>query len=166
MTSRHVNLRHVAALGVIALAVVVVRLVGYSAYVVTSGSMEPRIAMGSLILVEPVRPEVVQAGDVITYALADRVVTHRVEAVTWMDGTLAFATRGDANTALDPWLVHPNTDVGLVRAVVPLVGFAVNDVQRWWRVGAVVLLFSLLLEAALGRARGRREPSPVAQPAG
>jgi signal peptidase len=156
MMSRAPRFGYVVAIGIIGLALLVVRLGGYSAYVVTSGSMEPGIAMGSLVVVEPVPPESVRPGDVITYALSDRVVTHRVQAVMWSDGALALATRGDANTALDPWLVHPDSEVGVVRATIPLIGFAIIDVQRWWRLVAVVLLFSLALEALLTRVRGRR----------
>jgi signal peptidase I len=141
------------------------RLLGYSAFVVTSGSMSPSIAVGSLIVVQSARPESVSVGQVITYALPDRIVTHRVEAISEQDGHLAFVTRGDANDVSDPWLAEPQGDIGAVRVTVPLAGFIVAAVQSWWRVIAAGLLVWLLLEAVASRLREHGVPAAIGRPA-
>lgn len=140
-------------LAVLATALVGMRFLGYGVYVVTSGSMEPTIPMGSLIVAQAVRPENIQPGDVITYALPDRVVTHRVESIADRDGHVAFVTRGDANAAADPWLAAPDGDVGDVHASLPLVGFAVAGAQAWWRPLALALLAWLLFDTVTTRVR-------------
>ena len=142
-----------AALIVLATALVGMRFLGYGVYVVTSGSMEPAIPMGSLIVAQAVRPEDVQPGDVITYALPDRVVTHRVESISVQDGRVVFVTRGDANVVVDPWLVEPDGAVGDVHAALPVLGFAVAGAQAWWRPLALALLAWLLFDTVATRAR-------------
>ncbi len=139
----------------VALAAVGARLAGYSAYVVTSGSMEPAIAVGSLVVAQGVRPEDVRVHDVVTYALRDRLVTHRVREIVARDGHVAFVTRGDANDVVDPWLAEPDRDVGRVRVAVPLAGFVVAAIQTWWRLIAWSLLAWLILDMLAPRFRHR-----------
>jgi len=155
----------VAALAAIVVAIGVARGAGYGAFVVTSGSMAPSIPVGSLIVVQAELPESVSVGDVITYALPDRVVTHRVQGISEQDGHLAFVTRGDANDVDDPWLAEPQGDVGIVRTATPSAGFVVAAVQSWWRVIAAALLVWLLLETLAARLRERHPQAPMQRPA-
>lgn len=154
------------ALAGAALAIVLFRSAGYSAYVVTSGSMAPLIDVGSLIVAEAVTPAAVRVGDVITFSLPDRVVTHRVIASDVRDGRVVFATRGDANDAADPWLARPDGDVGEVRAVVPFLGYAVAAVQAWWRLVALALLLWLAMDLVIEQARGHLARRPIPRTAG
>jgi signal peptidase len=155
----------VAPLIVLLVAIGGARLLGFEAFVVTSGSMEPSIAVGSLILVQAVRPDSVGVGDVITYALPDRTVTHRVEGISQQDGRVAFVTRGDANDVADPWLAEPRDEVGAVRATVPLLGLAVAAIQSWWRAIAAALLAWLLIEWLTGQVRERGPRAAMRRPA-
>ncbi len=148
----------------IALALASIRMAGYTPYVVASGSMEPTVSAGSVIFVQAIAPEGVRVGDVITFTLPDRIVTHRVTSIATTDLGTTFTTRGDANTATDPWLVRPNGDVGAVRLTVPFLGFVVAAAQAWWRLIAVLLLAWLAVEAIVGRLRrdGQRRHIPQA----
>ena len=154
----------VGVLVALLLAIGAARLLGYGAFVVTSGSMAPSIAVGSLTLVQGVPPASIVVGDVITYALPDRIVTHRVQNISEQDGRVAFVTRGDANNVVDPWLAEPQGDVGAVRAVVPFAGFVVAATQSWWRVIAAALLVWLLLETLAARLREHRSPGAIGHP--
>lgn len=75
------------------------RLLGYEAYEVVSGSMEPEIPVGSILYVKQAEPEQIQAGDVIAFRRDDSVITHRVEENRYVEGE--FITRGDANKGED-----------------------------------------------------------------
>ncbi|MBC8091842.1 MAG: signal peptidase I, partial [Pseudonocardia sp.] len=93
----------------LALAVAVVpAAVGGSTLTVLSGSMEPTLPVGSVVVVRPRPPAEIGTGDVITFLARDpgsdatRVVTHRVVEV--LPGP-EFRTRGDANPDPDPGLV-------------------------------------------------------------
>ena len=139
--------------GVIALAVAW-RVYHLAPYAVTSGSMEPAIATGSLILVERVPASSVRAGDVITFdppGPAGRV-THRVVDRARQDGSWYFTTKGDANPASDDWRrTRPTTAAGTgkgavegpgvsydkskalrVRTHVPYAGYLIELTHRPW----------------------------------
>jgi signal peptidase len=96
---------------VVTLAVLLPRIAGATPYTVMTGSMEPALPPGTLVVVRPVRPAAIGVGTVITYQLRSgepTVVTHRVVAVReGRDGTPEFRTQGDANPAPDPAWVRP-----------------------------------------------------------
>jgi signal peptidase I len=97
-------------------------MAGAEVYTIRSGSMEPAIAIGSLVVVtkgaEPAQ------GDVIAYRLPNgAVVTHRIARVVAGDAGRFLETRGDANPDPDPSLVREDAVVGQVTVVVPILGF-------------------------------------------
>src|SRR5918911_3526019 len=76
---------------------------------VASGSMQPALPLGSLVVVVPRDADAVRVGDVITFNPPGddtRTVTHRVVEVlgTWDD--VSVHTRGDANPVDDPWTLQ------------------------------------------------------------
>ena len=97
-----------------------VNLFGYSPFRVVTGSMEPTIPTGALMVSQRVGMETVQIGDVICFkaqesAVFGRMMTHRViDIATGADGGLLFATKGDANLALDGYYVTQENFVGKV----------------------------------------------------
>lgn len=74
---------------------------GYKPFIVLSGSMEPTILAGDLIVTRAIAPEQIVKDDIIAFrAEQNTVVTHRVTDVRTEDG-LTFLTKGDANTGAD-----------------------------------------------------------------
>jgi signal peptidase len=79
---------------------------------VLTGSMQPRIPIGSLVLARPLGAAQVRVGQVVMFkppapftTPGDRPVVHRVVSVRRVDGVLALQTKGDANSAPDPWVL-------------------------------------------------------------
>ncbi len=97
-----------------------VNLFGYSLFRVVTGSMEPTISVGSLLVCKQIGMETVQVGDIICFraresAIFGQMVTHRVTGIlSAVDGSLLFETRGDANLAADGFLVSQTNFVGKV----------------------------------------------------
>jgi len=80
---------------------------GYKPFIVLSGSMEPAIMAGDLIITKTVDPEEIAVGDIISFKTDEYVVvSHRVTEIRTEDG-LAFLTKGDANTGADLGAVLP-----------------------------------------------------------
>ena len=92
---------------------------GYGWAVVLSGSMEPSIQVGDLIIVSENAPYAV--GDTVVYQNGSMLVVHRVTAI---DGDMITA-KGDANDTADR-PINRNAVKGAVVAVVPKVGILVN----------------------------------------
>jgi signal peptidase I len=81
-------------------------LLGYKRYVITGGSMTGSIPKGSVIYSRIVPVGDLRVGDVITFVPPEMTtpVTHRIVAIEQDErGRPAFSTKGDFNTAEDPW---------------------------------------------------------------
>ncbi len=106
--------------------VILLKGFGWRVDSVLSGSMEPDIRTGSLVLTRPVEAVEIQTGDVIVFRHAvdgdqtkQVLIAHRV--VDAGDGT-SFRTKGDANENLDPFLVPADDVVGTVLCDIPYLG--------------------------------------------
>lgn len=103
-------------------------LFGWTPLVVVSGSMQPAIRAGDVVLVEPV-DHIVGPGTVIAYDAGSGTVLHRVVEV---DESGAYTTKGDANTAPDSTPVLGEEVTGQGRLVVPYLGLAKVAGPAWW----------------------------------
>ncbi len=128
--------------------------------VITSGSMEPTIGPGDVVLARPVDRESLAPGAIVVFDDAQRngLVTHRVSSVN-DDGSLV--TKGDANQSPDGQSLHPGEVLGAGRLVVPEIGTPV----LWFREGRWIEL-AALATAALAclyatAIRDRRTVRPV-----
>ena len=100
---------------------------GYQLRIVQSGSMEPELRTGSLILVES--REQYGVGDVVTFGEERRgqvPITHRIVDDRLVEGDLRFVTKGDANENEDAALLDPGDILGAVRFHIPYLGFVID----------------------------------------
>ncbi|HYR61810.1 MAG TPA: signal peptidase I [Actinomycetota bacterium] len=108
----------------------------YRTLTVLSGSMTPRIPVGSVVIVTPEAPSEVRVGQVITYqipVLDHHVVSHRVVKVISGGGHPVLQTKGDANAAPDPWIFQvTDTRIWHVQGVVPGLGWMIIAVHQPW----------------------------------
>jgi signal peptidase len=155
------------------LGLLAVRSIGMGTFVVTGSSMEPAIQKGSLVVIEPVSPATIDRGDIITFEHYGQMTTHRVIAIDSSNAASpTFTTKGDANEVADPEPVHFPGQVGIYRASVPLIGYAVVYIQAYWRLAlTIVAALAFLVCAAMlvfgnTTAKGprkRRQIAPVAR---
>ena len=98
-----------------------VSILGYSFFKVTTGSMEPTIPVGSLILTQDVPIDTVEMNDIVSFFSKEaymngRIITHRVIAKeTSGTGQVLLTTRGDANTSTDIHRVDSENLIGKVQ---------------------------------------------------
>lgn len=99
------------------------RLLGYEAYAIVSGSMEPQIPVGSLVYAKALAPEEIEVGDIIVFyggRAGEAVTTHRV--VENRNAGKEFITRGDANAG-DDMEARPYANlIGRVEYTLPYFG--------------------------------------------
>jgi len=117
-------LMSVVLLGVVALAILP-PVMHYQTYVVMSGSMEPAIHTGSVVVAVAVPPDSLQVGDIITFSRAgdQESITHRIVTIKGTASEWAFVTKGDANGAEDPGETRFDRLAGKVVYVVPFLGY-------------------------------------------
>ena len=95
--------------------------------VIVTGSMQPLIYPGDIVLLEKVTSEEqirsLESGDIIQFKRDEVLITHRIiEVIDDGLGNLTYRTKGDNNSAEDSRLVDPNDVKGILVKVVPKVG--------------------------------------------
>ena len=125
----------------IALALAVPRAMGYQMFAVLSGSMEPTLHVGDVVVESRLAPLDARVGDVVTFrspANQAKLITHRVLSLRASRGQVAFVTRGDANTGTERWTVPEDGVLGRVVYRVPKVGYVTNRMGS--RIGRLALI--------------------------
>ncbi|MDQ1284299.1 MAG: signal peptidase [Patescibacteria group bacterium] len=122
-----------AVIAVIALTLVlsVFSVGGMKTLVVLSGSMEPAIRTGSVILVKPAAEY--KVGDIVTFGESGKSktpTTHRIFEIKEVDGKKAYVTKGDANNSPDQKTVSQGEIIGKLITGAPYVGYAVAAAQK------------------------------------
>ncbi len=124
-------------------------ILGFVPMKVLSGSMEPRINVGDVVLVRKVDSSIIEKGDIITYKIGTKTyVTHRVIEVLNEGENILFRTKGDANNAEDDDLVLSDSLVGKLTFRIPKLGYVADFITR--PIG-FVLFFILPIIILLGK---------------
>jgi len=99
----------------------------YAPRVILSGSMQPEINIGDVVIIHRIPaekvPEKVQVGDIIMFPLNDLKVTHRVIKAYQVYGKNYYVTKGDANPDPESKPVPQANVQGKVVMVVPKIGW-------------------------------------------
>jgi signal peptidase len=128
-------------------------LFGYHTSTMLTGSMEPGIMPGDVVVTVAKPAADVKVGDVISYRIPvedQRVETHRItKVIHGKDGTISIQTKGDNNPDVDPWTATLSDDtVWEMTAVVPKLGTAIRLLRSplvqngvfWLAFGGMLLL--------------------------
>jgi len=125
---------------------------GIKPFMVATGSMEPAIYGGDLVVAKTVDPADLKVRDIISFKEGESVITHRIIEMTEKNGEPVFITQGDANNTEDGNPVtyaqvegivlfkirglgnlsmFMQTQVGMIVFIgIPLCGFVVYDAIR------------------------------------
>jgi signal peptidase len=138
---------------------------GFRPVAVYSGSMVPTLRVGSVAVDRPVAASSVRVGDVITFTdpyVSGRLVTHRVVRIFHTTKGPAYQTKGDANSARDPWTVRLPDRVGRVQFDVPVVGYILWYAHtREVRTALIAIAALLVLVGLLRRIWREEEATPA-----
>lgn len=148
--ARFLSLLYLFVLVYLALAVASpAAVLGWRPLSVVSGSMQPAIPPGSMVMVRPAEPDRFYASpSILAFADPNRpgqLLTHRVVDTASHDGTVVYTTRGDANRVADSGSVAHGDVVGAVRMVIPYVGLP----SLWIHQGQPVLLAAWVLTSLM-----------------
>lgn len=93
---------------------------GYMMFRVVTGSMEPTIPTGALLISHETDIASIQMGDIVCFQTQEaeiwgKIITHRVvEVLNGTDGSILLRTQGDANLVADGYFVDRDNLIGKV----------------------------------------------------
>jgi signal peptidase len=143
------------ALALLVVAVVAVGLAanlapqaGSRLFAIRTGSMEPTMPVGSLVVATAVDPGRLAVGDIVTVQLdGGSTLTHRISAVVEREDGPMFELKGDANPVHDPVLVVADRVVGRVDLALPFLGYLLAMLSMPTGIAALLSIGGTLLTA-------------------
>jgi len=140
---------------------------GYRTLIVLSGSMEPTIPTGGIVLAQPVPSRSLQIGDIIVYSPGSESqipIVHRIVSISERRGTRYYTTRGDANPNIDVAEVALPATAWRVAFSVPWVGYIISFAAS--PLGILLLIVLPLMGLVILTAWDwlRQRPAPRAVP--
>jgi signal peptidase len=123
---------------------------GMRSFTVLSGSMEPVLSTGDVIVEKPVRASEVRVGDIVTFNDPEhrgRRITHRVRSVRIERSRARFVTKGDANDSVERWETGADGTLGRVTYRIPLIGYGIARLSGPGAKLFLVMVPALLLAA-------------------
>lgn len=139
---------------------------GFRAVILTGGSMEPALPIGSLVVAREAEPADLETGDIITFRYPDSSIsiTHRIVGVREESGIRLFTVKGDANDTPDPREI--SFDAGSAykhRFSVPYAGYALAYLASPY--GMLLIVASVAGKAAIGTFNRKGERTGVSDTA-
>ncbi len=110
----------------------------FKVLIVRSGSMEPTIPVGSLIVAQ--KQNQYGVGEIVTFKAGGEFVTHRIVA----HKAGQYTTQGDANASLDSPIL-PSSVIGKVSFALPYAGYVVNFVKTPLGFSLLIILPALFI---------------------
>ena len=126
-------------------------IMGYSAMVVSTGSMEPTYSVNTVVVVKKMSVSQYHIGDVISFFSNDPnipplPVTHRIVDIQKNDDkSILFITKGDANFGCDAYPVEGNNIIGKVVLKNRFVGDVISAMANRWVFLCVIILPLMLV---------------------
>lgn len=123
---------------------------GFGASVVLSGSMEPALSVGDLLIIQ--EQDAYETGDIVVYQSGAMPVVHRIVDISGETVT----TRGDANNVNDA-PVSAAAIKGEVIAVIPLIGYLIWALKTPLGIAVTLAAAVLLVEMSFRSGKAEKE---------
>lgn len=144
-------------LGVLILIVIVFKLVfayipplnKYNLFVIQTGSMEPVIAPGDVVIVKEINPEDIVVGDIMAFRVdinsdgEDDVVVHYIAEINAFNGELVFKTKPHVSDLQDGWTIEEKDIIGVYNYQINGIGNALSFAQSW--VGLIFIIIDIII---------------------
>lgn len=123
---------------------------GYQIFRVSSGSMEPELMIGDVILVKKADVEDIQKGDIVTYKgeegdFANKFITHKmIEDPQYVDGRYEFRTQGILEGAIKDPVWYEDQLLGVFVCKIPFVDSVYSFFLKPYGLMTFILVIVLL----------------------
>lgn len=118
---------------------------GMKPFIIMTGSMEPNLNIGDMIISKKVSQGEIGVGDIITFSFNDGkdTITHRINDIIEKDGEKLYQTKGDNNNSPDSELVKFDNIVGKVNYQIRGVGKVMSYIFTGTGIIAIGLIILL-----------------------
>lgn len=93
---------------------------GINIFTVISGSMEPKISIGDVIITK--KANEIKEGDIIAFEHSNIITVHRVNKIAQENGKTLYQTKGDNNNTVDENLISRDNIIGVYFFKIPAMG--------------------------------------------
>ncbi|PKK95893.1 MAG: signal peptidase I [Tenericutes bacterium HGW-Tenericutes-4] len=123
----------------------IVNIFGYSVYYVVTGSMEPYLEVGDVLLIKKTAAENIDEQDIITYqttqgVLSGNFITHRVIKKNYVGENIVFVTKGDANSVADTEIITEQKIKGVFVRKIAIIKFLMSILSNVWNFLIFIIL--------------------------
>ena len=103
----------------------------YYAIAVASGSMEPQISKGDVVIVDTNVKDYTKS-DIIAYRYEGKIIVHRIFKIVNTDKDFFIYTKGDANNDYDKYKITKDMIIGVVKFKIPVIGYPTVLLNERW----------------------------------
>lgn len=129
-----------------------ISFLGYKLFTVSSGSMEPTLKIGDIIIVKDYAKESIKVNDIITFKENENFITHRIIEID----KGKYKTKGDNNNSADVRLIDYSEIQGRLVGKIPKIGLLIINVKTL--TGTVILgIIIYVIFSIMGEQEGKRE---------
>ncbi len=118
---------------------------GIKTYVIISGSMEPSLQIGDIVIVKKVAQNELKQGDIISYRQGQSVITHRIAEVIDKEGEVEYKTKGDNNNAEDSGILSYEMIEGKVVKHISQIGKIAIILQKKGTIIFIILILYIYI---------------------
>lgn len=122
------------------------KLINKEAYIILSGSMEPEISVGDIVVTKNIKENELAIGDVISFRSGSMVVTHRITNINKNGNDIEYTTKGDNNNTEDIGTITYKDIIGKYSYKIPKIGHAMLFIkQNFLIVIAIIILLIIFI---------------------
>lgn len=105
----------------------------YYAIAIASGSMQPNIYKGDVVIVDQeFNVDKLKKGQIIAYKYEGIIVVHRLADIIKIDNKYYIYSKGDANESKDEYIIYEDMIMGVVDAKIPYIGLPTVWLSELW----------------------------------
>ena len=117
---------------------------GIKTFVIVSGSMQPDLMIGDIVIVKNCDKNDINVGDIISYRSGQSVITHRIVEFIESDGQTGYITKGDNNNVKDNVVVKFEDIEGKYIGKISNLGNVVLFLKNKIVIISIILIFYLI----------------------
>lgn len=120
---------------------------GVKTYTIISGSMQPELNIGDIVVVKEVGDNELNIDDIIAYRSGQNIVTHRIVSINYVNGQKQYTTKGDYNNIEDDEILTIKSIEGKVVNKIKYIGNITILLQEKFSIILIMLVFFIYISS-------------------